>query len=439
MGDIDCFSNSYDPYPPMKSKAKRTMCYSFKKENCLSIIEDGERSSYSIPDEVCNYPGSVPECADYLSLAPLRYSQTHDAYIFDLFASVKTWQVNFVFYFFYLPHLYGPQQMLPPHAFVSPRPHIPRHKHQRMRALFSVPLPTNKHGGVALNEVVIFPTVAPTWPDLLQKLGGWRTRCVVSNFTQVDMDWDNSRCALDNLKDEMRILRHVSECRDPSMSSSSSSDMFHTIHRGQKSERPLNRAILSFFGTYGSHFMTKAIYGAKCSQTFVLPKDLQIGAYRTFFEHVTENQPSFVRWTGRGEDEEKRDSRFGEFMALDLSSIPYKIVDIDCEGSIYASEKRQKTCPFIPGDHLAPTVLSAEWRPIWEMHILMARLVYSEKCASLLANKMNKVYMALEESKKNCGEEICDGNGICSFGEIIWTDDWIYEGILSIPFFSFLY
>ncbi len=139
MGDIDCATNYYDPYPPMKSKAKRTMCFSFKKENCLSIIEDGERSSYSIPDEVCNYPGSVPECADYLSLAPLRYSQTHDAYIFDLFASVKTWQVTFCFLSLCLVDLYGPQQMLPPHAFVFPHaydrlfPHVPtfpRHEHR---------------------------------------------------------------------------------------------------------------------------------------------------------------------------------------------------------------------------------------------------------------------------------------------------------------------
>ncbi len=363
MADIDCATNYYDPYPPMKSKAKRTMCFSFKKENCLSIIEDGERSSYSIPDEVCNYPSSVPECFDYLSLTPLRYSQTHDAYIFDLSASVKTWQVHF--------------------CVECPPP--------------SVSVLHNKN-----------------------------TRVCPS---QTEMDWDNSQCSLDGFKDEMRILRHVSECRDPSSSSSSSSDMFYEIHRGQKSERPLNRAILSFFGTYGTHFMTKAIYGAKCSQTFTLPKNLQIEAYPTFFSHVAENQPSFVRWTGRHNEEETGDSRLGDFMALDLSSIPFEIVDIDCDGSIYASEERKEACPFVRGEHLSPVMLSAEWTPIWELHILMARLVYSEKCASLLAEKMNKVFMGVEESKKKCGKEICDGNGLCSFDEIVWTDDWIYEGM----------
>ncbi len=160
------------------------------------------------------------------------------------------------------------------------------------------------------------------------------------------MDWNDARCASQKMKKAWNTISGVFNCKRGGQYPG----------RGRKT---LNRGVMEFFGTWGTHLMTEAVFGARCKQSFVIPDNLALGAYRTFYDHVRGKQSDYIQWTGNSEN---REPRIASWQAPDGSEVPYEIRDIGCLGNVPFSN--DDICPYIPGGALNPIILSAKYTPI---------------------------------------------------------------------------
>ncbi len=273
------------------------------------------------------------------------------------------------------------------------------------------------------------------------------------------MDWDNARCALPKMKKAWDTILDAFDCNSQeygegtyppewssssasltaslleslSYSSSSSEDVNFIPTFGKSERTRLNRALMSFFGVWGTHLMTEATFGATCAQTFVIPNGLDLGAYRSFYDHVRGKEDDYVQWTG---DFESKEPRIGSWEAPDLSAVPYEILDIKCLGSV--PFPNDDMCPYIAEGQLNPVVLSAKFTPIWELESLVRRLLNgNETCARGVTHQMKAISGAIEKTKGLCRERICSGNGECVWDSRVFTPNWLQNSWSGLHFNSF--
>eukprot|EP01084_Bolivina_argentea_P163875 285006_1 len=177
--------------------------------------------------------------------------------------------------------------------------------------------------------------------------------------------------------------------------------------------KPTNQQILLFINDWGSHVLTKMQTGSYCKETAYMKTSSDESHYHSFQQSVSSESFNFAFFHQEHDKTSKTGTQTGSTHGVD-----YEFSDIYCVGEVAISSKQ---CASMTSTSNNPVVTSYESLPIFDITDIKAQLHQETR------TNIGTFFDSLFDSLQVCADQVCNGFGVCSLDENIWSRSFINQ------------